>query len=132
MIMDDKLVFSEEQAITATAVGANVIDTGVADSMIGDGAPVYLNCVVDTAFTGQGTTTLQVAVQDSADDSAYDDVVISNAVDEADLVAGKCVLKVALPNGLRRYIRLNYTVGSGPFTAGKVNAFLSMAAEQDL
>lgn len=129
MITDEKLIFSEEQAVTDTAVSTYSVDTGAPDSKIGGGTPVYLNCVVDTAFIGQGSTTLTLALQDSADNSAYDDVLITGPIDEAELAEGKTVLKVALPCGLRQYLRLNYTVGSGPFTEGKVNAFLSLAAE---
>lgn len=130
MITDEKLIFSEEQAVTVTAVGTNVIDTGAPDSKIGDGTPVYLNCVVDTAFaSGGGSGTLSFSLQDSADNSDYSDVIIASAINEADLIEGKRVLKTALPNGLRQYLRVNYTVASGPFTAGKVNTFLSLAAE---
>jgi hypothetical protein len=129
MITDKKLFFSEKQAVTTTAASTHTVDTGAPDSKIGDGTPVRLNIAVDTAFTGQGATTLKAALQDSADNSSFADVIVTDAIDEAELIEGKAILKVPLPNGLRRYIRLNYTVGSGPFTAGPVSSFLSLASE---
>ncbi|WP_369074563.1 Bbp16 family capsid cement protein, partial [Klebsiella pneumoniae] len=35
-----------------------------------------------------------------------------------DMAAGKRPVAVAVPRGVRRYLRVNYTVGTGPLTAG--------------
>ena len=48
MILDSQLKFSDSQAVTASAVGTNVIDLSVARS-IGSGEPMVVMFVVDVA-----------------------------------------------------------------------------------
>ena len=137
-ILDAKLIFSDGQAITSTAPSENVLDLGAdagadinpgAPNMNpGAGTPVYLIVEVEEAFQASGDATLTVALQDSGDNSSYADVIKTKDIGKAELTAGKKVLQVPLPNELRRYIRCNYTVTNGPMTAGKINAYLALAA----
>ena len=109
---------SNGQEFTATAVSENVIDAGSAG--LGNGNPVLVEATARAAFTG--LTSLKVMLQDSADNSTFAEVYTSKAFLPADLGAtGKPFWKCALPEGVRRYIRLNYVVvGTG--TAGSVDA----------
>lgn len=130
MILDEKLVLSDEQAVTDSAASTNVVDFGVANPNIGEGTPLYFNCVVGSeAFAAAAAATLKVHLQDSADNSAFDDLLVTADIGKASLVAGAYVIKVALPNVIRQYARAYFTVGTGPMTAGKVNAWIGAAAE---
>ena len=115
-------VFSDAQAVTATAVSTNVIDLGSPD--VGEGNPVDVNVEVGTAFSG--LTSVQVAFQDSADNSSFAEVFTSRVFLLAELTAaGKPLFRIPLPSSpnVRRYVRLNYiVVGTG--TAGTFNSQL--------
>ncbi len=50
--------------------------------------------------------------------------MLSEAVPKASLVAGTEILRVAVPHGTDRYVRLFYTVAVGPLTAGKFTSGL--------
>ena len=65
--------------------------------------------------------TLAIALQDSADNSSFADVLALPAIAVAALTAGKTYY-IPLPAGMRRYIRANYTIAAGPFTGGTLNA----------
>ena len=114
-------LFSENQAITTTAASTNVIDTGAAN--LGDVNQISLEIDVPVAFAGG--TSLSVALQHSDDDTAgnFTDALRTAVIVTADLTAGKRIFKCALPYGLKRFLRLNYTV-VGPMTAGQVTAKL--------
>ena len=115
-------LFSDAQAVTATAVSTNVIDLGSPDA--GEGNPIDVNVEVGTAFAG--LTSVQVALQDSADGSTFADVFTSRVFVLAELAAnGKPLFRIPLPSSpnVRRYVRLNYiVVGTG--TAGTFNSQL--------
>lgn len=125
MSMIDKfLQLSAAQAITVTAPSTDVIDAGATKSAsigrdIGSGEPLYLEVSVATTMTGAGTLT--IALQDSADNSSFADVLALPAIAVAALTAGKTYY-LPLPAGMRRYIRANYTITSGSFTGGTLNA----------
>lgn len=123
-IIDRFLQVSAGQAITVTAPSTDVIDAGATKSAsigrdIGSGEPLYLEVSVATTMTGAGTLT--IALQDSADNSTFADVLALPAIAVAALTAGKAYY-LPLPAGMRRYIRANYTITSGPFTGGTINA----------
>ena len=123
-IIDKFLQVSAGQAITVTAPSTDVIDAGATKSAsigrdIGSGEPLYLEVSVATTMTGAGTLT--IALQDSADNSSFADVLALPAIAVAALTAGKTYY-LPLPAGMRRYIRANYTITSGPFTGGTLNA----------
>jgi len=119
----DKNMFSDEQAVTATAASTNVIDFGADLGNIGDGQSVrvYAQVVVDFATL----TSLTVALQTSAvEGSGYYAVLTGPTVVLADLVAGKVVLEATVPKDMLQYCRLYYTVAGSSATAGKVTAGL--------
>lgn len=124
---DDKLVLSDAQEVTATAASTNVIDMKDADHNVGEGKQVILEIRVPVAATADGAATVTFALQDSADNSSWADTEIKTAaIGKATLVKGYKVLRTALPTGLSRYLRVYYTVATGPLTAGAFDAWLDI------
>lgn len=106
--VDNNLVMSDAQVLTTTAVSTKSIDTQTALRNLGAGEEIDL--VVACGGTFAGGTSLAVALQDSADNSSFADVVIGPAVVLASLTAGTELLRITLPRTLRRYIALNYVI----------------------
>jgi len=138
------------QAITATAVSTNVLDL-LAGRDIGagnnNGMGQQLHCQVITAFDNGATPTLQIAVQAAPDNGSgspgtYYDLLFSPVLTGAQLIVGARVFRVAWPDiqlkfpagdtNPMRFLRLNYTVASGPFTTGSILAYLAAEREERL
>lgn len=146
MYVDKMLEFSDAQAVTATAISANVYDlfttvlggdTNISPNTridVGQGTDVYL--VVNTAslITDAGsdaTLTIDLVTADNAALTTNAQIVYSTgAMAFATFSpAGTRLVAVKLPNfPYRRYIGLNYTVASGPLTGGTIDAFLTYEA----
>jgi len=129
-MQDTELIFSADQALTTTAVGTNVIDTGVADRSSGAGTPVYLMCRVGSTALASGTSvTLSLQHSDAAG-SGYTDAIVTPAIVTASLTAGAWLLQCPLPTivageRLKRYLGVNYTI-SGTYDAGTVDCWLDL------
>lgn len=119
MIMDKNLIFSEEQKITATA-NSEVIDL----KEPGDAVGQELTIRVVSAETFAGLTGLQIKVQTGENAETFEDVLMTPSLKPEKLARGNEVFVVRVPKGLKRFVRLNYTV-SGTATAGAVTAFMS-------
>lgn len=131
MYFDNQETFSLAQAVTSTGdtASTNVYDTG-SSADIGIGHPIFVFVKTKAAFTSAGAGTLQVVLQDSADNSTFADVqTLTPALALAALGANKKQVRARLPIGLRRYIRLAYRVGTAAMTAGTVDAFLALATD---
>ena len=125
MIQDKQLEFSNAQAITATAPSTNVIDMGPVTNRGMTGPGPKIEFTVGTTFTAAGaaTLTIQIRTSDSADMSGATVIDSSQAIAVADLAAGKGVpYYPMIPVNAKRYVDLNYVVGTGPFTAGTLTA----------
>jgi hypothetical protein len=123
MILDSTNKFSASQAITATVVSTNVIDLGVGGRNIGIGEPIPLYIGVDETF--DALTTLRATVQTSTDIafSSPTQVVLTNEVALAELVAGYVFNLDRFTRGVNeRYVRLNYTVTGTAPTVGTITA----------
>ncbi len=136
MIFSLNQLFSDAQAITATAVSTNYIDLGEAKTVYGantavsrdqgkgNKVPMLAQVVADF----DALTSLTIDIEQD-DDSAFGsaEVIQSQTILLADLVAGKQISLDTLPRGLtKRYVRLNYTVtGSAP-TVGAITAGITM------
>jgi hypothetical protein len=120
MLLDETLVFSEEQKITAEAPSTNVVDQGAA----GD-AYNALWVVVNVKEDFAGADYLDVDVE-TAEDASFSDakVLASVQAPAAALKAGENIVALRLPAGCDRFIRLNYVPTGSPST-GKVKAFLT-------
>lgn len=135
MIVDNTLVFSDSQAITATAASTNIID------LTASGTPAGRNAIPLIRDIGMGESDVQVAVEvtqtfnnltslkiaiEVATDAAFTTPVevASKTYLAAVLVSGaQLPFPAEIPEGANlRYLRLNYTVvGTAP-TTGKLFA----------
>lgn len=139
MIFDKTLLLSDAQAITAGAPSDNTIDLGatgramfaaadlVRDVGKGKGIPLLIQVVED--FDAAGAATLTIFLQTDSDDSfaSPKTVAVTPALDLATLKAGYQVNFDYIPRGVdERYMRLSYSVLTGPMTAGKITAGVTM------
>ena len=124
MILDNQLVLSDAQAITADAGSTNVIDLGSV-RQVGQGYPLAVCFVVTTAAdatTGDETYSFNIQTDDNAAFSSAT-TVSTNAITAATLSLGS-IHVVSLPTaGLERYIRAFYDV-AGTTPTVTVTAFL--------
>jgi hypothetical protein len=147
-IFDGSLNPTTGVAITATAVSTNVLDLMVGTD-IGAGLAYDPELHVDiiTSLTGN-TGTLTVQLQCAPDNGSgspgsFFVILQSPTLAIANLTAGSRAVRYAWPviQGLfsslsdvnpPRFLRLNYVVGSGPFTAGTVLSYLNVDREERL
>jgi hypothetical protein len=145
MILDSQFELSDAQAVTATAISANVYDlfsvraggAGAADISpnvrmdVGDAEDLYLVVATVTAATDTGSDATLTVTLESADDAAlttnaqvhFSTGALAFATFSP---AGTGLVKTRLPKGLyRRYLGVRYTVASGPLTAGAFDAFVT-------
>jgi len=131
-LYDAMFEFSDDQDITATAVGDKYIDFQSSDLEMGAGTPLYLNIKVgDTDFdSGADDGTLAISLvyegTDPVDTSSTAYYTLATWA-EASMTAGTTLLSMALPVDFdrERYVGLLYTVaGSGDFTAGNIDAWI--------
>jgi len=130
MIMDQQSLFSDAQAITASANSTNVIDTlpggQNTKSGVGDGQNISLFAQVGTAFATLTSLNVQLV---SADDAALSTNAIthfdSGAIPVASLTAKARIVGLDLPYGkYRRYVGLKYVVTGTNASAGTITAGL--------
>lgn len=120
-MIDYEGLFSNGQAITATANSTNVVDLGTTkDSGPGEEIPIEVKVTEDFATL----TSLKVTVytDDAEGMGTQVELMSSAAVPVASLVAGYKFRLRLPPHGLKRYLRLTYTVGGSNATTGKVFA----------
>lgn len=121
MIIDHFLKVSNNQAVTASAPSTDTIDFGQAKPNTGLHDRLEMVVTVGATATAAGAATVTFAIQDSADGTSFADVLASAPVPVANLAAGAQVV-IPMPVQHRRYVRLNYTVDTGPLTGGTFSA----------
>ncbi|EFN8927585.1 hypothetical protein D6923_01645 [Escherichia coli] len=129
MILDKLLMFSEAQAVTASAASTDVIDLAPIDGTrrdIGVGYPLEFWANVNTTATAAGAATLNVQLQTSPDNSTWTTLYDSGTLALAALTAGKRLFSAKVPAGVQRYLRVNYVVGTGPLTAGAFTSGINL------
>lgn len=136
MILDVQNEFSDAQAVTSTAISTNVLDFGGTLNTLkdmGSGRQVWLVIQTQTTCTdtsSDATVAFTLESDSTADLATSATVHVSTgAVAFAGYAtAGTVVTCVALPAGktYERYLGVRYTVASGPLTAGKFDAFLTL------
>lgn len=138
MILDAQLLFSDAQAIASTDVSTNIIDLGPLTENtardIGSGEELFLVVSAQAAFSASTAATLTVTLQThSASGFSANTVLFSgSALSSATLAATgpHIITRLPVSDSWARYIRLSYTVATGPFTAGALDAFLTKDISQ--
>jgi hypothetical protein len=120
------------QAPTATAASTNVIDWGTDGLVLSK--PLYLHFRVIQTFTADGAATMGVLLQ-SHEDADFGSGLATLATlyetseGKATFVAGlHKVIPLPVQN-FERFMRLYFTIGTGPMTAGKVVAYINDSPE---
>ena len=126
MLLDSQGIFSNAQAITATAVSTNVV------KMVGEvsfGTDIDLSIEIVEDFNN--LTSLNVDVQTATDSAFTSPVTLQSAsLLLAALKKSKFFPINAIPKGNLGYIRLNYTVTGTAPTTGKITAGVVAALDQ--
>jgi len=133
MMLDALNQLSAAQAVTATAVSTNTIDLGV-NRDLGPGRSLFLVWGVDetAAAAGAATVTFQAITSAAAALTSPTVIAQTDAIGKAELTAGRKLfaqridpaILAAQPNG-QRYLGAQYTVGTGPLTAGKFTCYVT-------
>ncbi|MGC0818504.1 Bbp16 family capsid cement protein [Pantoea agglomerans] len=134
MILDKLLMFSEAQAVTASAASNDVIDLGPIDGTrrdIGVGYPLELFVNVNTTAAAAGAATVNIQLQTSPDNSTWTTLTSSGDLALSALTSGKRVMSQKVPQGVQRYLRVNYVVGTGPLTAGAFTAGINLDVDNN-
>lgn len=142
MIIDLQTKVSDAQAVTATAISANVIDlrnaaTPVkADEGLTSLPGPFLVIQVQTTCTAAGAATVTFTLESADDAGLTTNATVhwsSVAIGKATLVAGYTVCRIPLPlDDYRRYLGVRYTVGTGPLTAGAFHAFFPIDVQRNV
>lgn len=124
MIIDHELEMSRAQVVTGTAASSDTIDLSKCGNA--ENEPLELVIQVDEAATAAGDATVTFALQ-TDDDVAFGTACTlwtSPAIGKAALTLNSVVHMGKLPRGAKRYLRMYYTVATGPLLKGKFSAFL--------
>lgn len=139
MIFDNTLLLSDQQAITADAASTNTIDLLATGTPFGSTTPINkdvgrsvevpLAILVTEAFNN--LTSLQVGVQISNDNVAWETIQTGRQIPLSVLVSGHSVKVIdELPDGTNgRYVRLFYDITGTAPTTGKITAGIVMARQ---
>lgn len=140
MILSAQQLFSDDQAITATAVSTNVIDLGVPGTPFGAVAPLNQDVgkgnkvpvLVQVTEDFNNMTSVSIAIETGAT-TALGTAIVNETVLLADAVAGKQFVVEVLPNQLtERYLGIRYTVvGTAPST-GAMTAGITMGNQTNV
>lgn len=125
-------------ALTVTRASTNVLDMlSARDVGAGDNLEAHVSVI--TAFTAGGAATLQIAYQTSPDNVTFVDVMLSPIIPVASLVVGAPIFRYKVPvfqlldtGTPNRYHRLNYTVATGPMTAGAIAAYMTGGGDRNV
>jgi hypothetical protein len=139
MLIDERTEFLDATPLNTGAAGTyllgDVIDLGtVASGDLGNGQPMYLVITVDTAATSAGAATGNfILVSDAQAAIATDGSATVHAQTGAQALSGlttsnRFVIPLPLQGPVyERYLGILQTTGTAAFTAGRLNAFLTLA-----
>lgn len=123
MLLDMETLFSDAQAVTASAASTNVIHTAkgkIKEIAFGQPIPLLIQVVADFATC----TSVKVGVQTATDEAFTSPVTLAEtaAIPVASLKAGYKFPINYMPKGNLGYTRLYYTVAGSSATTGKITA----------
>jgi hypothetical protein len=135
MILDTTLLFSENQAVTATAISTNVIQFPANGIVVGEAAAVARNLgpgnelpiMIQVTEAFATATSITFSLESSAAAGLTSATVhwTSAAIPIATLVPGYKLPIRIMPDGtMLQFLGMRYTVGGASATAGKVTAAL--------
>jgi hypothetical protein len=132
MYVDALLLFSDAQAITASAESTSYIDLGAARD-IGVGKPLYVVIIVDVAMTDVSSdSTVTVSLYGDSETTFTPDGSQTLVVIPALTAAGtKYVIPIAPGLTNYRYLELYYAVANGNLTTGSFTAFITDTPQLD-
>jgi hypothetical protein len=134
MMTDALLTLSSAQAVTASAVSTNTVDLGVARDL-GQGTDLFVVIGVDVAATASGSATVNFQVISSAAAALTSPTILgqTDAIGKAELTLGRKPIVLRIPSAIllaqpvgQRYLGLQYTVATGPLTAGSFTAYITL------
>jgi hypothetical protein len=129
MIIDAQNHFNKAamQAVTVSAASTDLINQTKAGTAYGAGSLMFV-ARVGTAFTATGAGTLNIQIQTATDEAFSSPIVLydSGAIAKTALTANTIVATVDISGmPFKQYIRVYYVVGTGPMTAGTIEAFFT-------
>lgn len=127
MILDSQNTFCTAMSVARAvgdAVSTDVYDTGAAAD-VGIGENLYVYAKMDAALVGAGAS-IQVVLQDSADNSTFADAESGRVVPVASATANAELARLRVPLGLRRYLRVVFRISGATTTAGTASAMLAL------
>jgi hypothetical protein len=137
MITDALLQLSAAQAVTATAFSTNTIDLG-SNRDIGAGSDLKVVFGVDVSATAAGAATVTFQIVSSANANLSTPTILAqtDAIGKAELTAGRRPITLDIANSIlvaqpigQRYLGVQYTVGTGPLTAGSFTANIVLGCD---
>ncbi|MBO5910831.1 MAG: hypothetical protein J6Q05_01370 [Elusimicrobiaceae bacterium] len=127
MLLDKTAMFSDAQALRSTGASTNTIDLKAAGSAVP--GRLVLIAHADTAFAGATQVVCELQTSDKADFSSGVVSLASATVSGTQLAdTEKNLFALGVPGGLKRYLRIYYTV-TGTVTAGAISCFVADVAE---
>lgn len=126
MFVDNALLFSDAQAVTAAAASTNYLDLGAVRN-VGVGEPLYVVVTCDVAMTdGSSDSTLDVILYGDSTSTFTPDASVTLMTFAALSAIG--TTKIArIPPGLvnYRYLELYYSPNNGNLSTGSFTAFIT-------
>lgn len=144
MIFSINQEFSDDQAITATAISTNVLDLGLPGTPqgavaplnqdVGKGNKIPILVQVTEDFTHATSSDLTITLEVSAAAGLTSPVVLATeTIAFADLKVGKQMFNQVVPDGADlQFLGVRYTVGTTVFTAGKIQAGITMGNQTNI
>jgi hypothetical protein len=136
MLLDYQLVLSDAQAVTTTAATTNstyYVDTLAAGDAVLPGA--MFEALVDTSFVSGGSGTLQIQLRTAtSSDLATGGATLidTGAISKATCTAKTVLYRGIIPEGVKRYLFVTYTVATSDFTAGKIDSRIVLEGDRTL
>ncbi len=128
MILDKKLEFCDGQQPTVTnnavTSSTNVLDFGAHGNDLGKFLRWFL--LLESTATSAGDSTLTIKWETSSDNETFAAIYTGSAIALTSLVDDAILINGAvLPDGLKRYNKLTFTVGGADFTASpKITSYV--------
>lgn len=121
--IDAQNLYSDAQALVATAVSTNLIDHGQ-DRNLGIGTPLAVITTIDVLAVTAGTLTIQLQTDDNVGFASPTVIATSRALATAELLAGaQFTVDVPADTLIERFTRLNYVIVT--ITSVTVTSFLA-------